>query len=59
VRDLLKVEWLENDPARGVDYVYLSDEDYEKVQASVKATLRPQPDGEVAIVACNMLRMAC
>lgn len=46
MRDLLKVEWNEADPARGIDYVYLADEDYQKVAASVKATRRPQPNGE-------------
>ena len=46
VRDLLKVEWIEGDPARGLDYVFLADEDYQKVQGSVKAALRVQPDGE-------------
>lgn len=46
VRDVLKVEWIEGDPARGIDYVYLADEDHQKVAGSVKATLRVQPDGE-------------
>lgn len=45
VRDLLKVEWVEGDPARGVEYVYLSDEDYQRVHASVKAAARTAPDG--------------
>lgn len=46
VRDLLKVEWVQGDPARGLDNVYLSDDDYQRVKASVKAELRVQPDGE-------------
>jgi hypothetical protein len=45
VRDLLKVEWVEGDPARGVEYVYLADEDYQRVHASVKAAPRTAPDG--------------
>lgn len=49
---------MENDPARGVDYVYLSDEDYEKVQTSVKATLRPQSDGKLRTVDNRALRHA-
>jgi len=46
VRDLLKVEWVQGDPARGLDSVYLSDDDYQRVKASVKAELSVQPDGE-------------
>lgn len=46
MRDLLKVEWVEGDPSRGLDYVYLAEEEYQKVFASVKASLRVMPDGE-------------
>jgi hypothetical protein len=46
VRDLLKVEWVEGDPSRGLDYVYLAEEEYQKVFGSVKARLRVMPDGE-------------
>lgn len=46
VRDLLKVEWVQGDPARGLEYVYLAEEDYQKVHASVKATLSVQTTGE-------------
>lgn len=46
MRDLLQVEWVQGDPARGLEYVYLSEPDYQKVNASVKAKLSVQPDGE-------------
>ena len=49
VRDLLKVEWVEDDPSRGLDYVYLAEEEYQKVFASVKANLRVMPDGECTL----------
>ena len=52
VRDLLKVEWVQGDPARGMEYVYVSEEDYQKVRGSVKAALSVQPSGE-ALVTCS------
>lgn len=50
VRDLLKVEWVQGDPARGLDYVYLSEDDFQKVSSSVKATVSVLPSGELAVL---------
>jgi hypothetical protein len=46
VRDLLQVQWLNDDPAKGVEYVYLAEDDYARISGSVKAQLSVLPSGE-------------
>ncbi|KAF6253758.1 carboxyl transferase domain-containing protein [Scenedesmus sp. NREL 46B-D3] len=46
VQKVIQVAWEEDDPSRGIAYMYLTEEDYAVVGKGVKAQLTTTPEGE-------------
>lgn len=46
VQKVIQVAWEEDDPSKGIAYMYLTEQDYTAVGKGVKAQLTTTPEGE-------------